>query len=125
MNVDFKICAVPFQNTILPEAVHFWERALMVRETKSTIRLNRVKSDQMKPVHGGAHAYKRRIALGTRQRRFDLKEKEREREREGERERTIAFKWGEHACNVYRSNARHDMVGRGQGLWRMIRGSFT
>ncbi|KAH0956273.1 hypothetical protein HN011_005397, partial [Eciton burchellii] len=27
-------------NTILPEAVHFWERALMVRETKSTIRLN-------------------------------------------------------------------------------------
>ncbi|XP_024887665.1 leishmanolysin-like peptidase [Temnothorax curvispinosus] len=28
-------------NTILPEAVHFWERALMVRETKSTIRLNR------------------------------------------------------------------------------------
>lgn len=30
-----------FQNTILPEAVHFWERALMVRETKSTIRLNR------------------------------------------------------------------------------------
>jgi hypothetical protein len=32
---------VQFQNTILPEAVHFWERALMVRETKSTIRLNR------------------------------------------------------------------------------------
>ncbi|TGZ51629.1 Leishmanolysin-like peptidase [Temnothorax longispinosus] len=29
-----------WQNTILPEAVHFWERALMVRETKSTIRLN-------------------------------------------------------------------------------------
>ncbi|KYM88877.1 Leishmanolysin-like peptidase, partial [Atta colombica] len=28
-------------NTILPEAVHFWERALMVRETKNTIRLNR------------------------------------------------------------------------------------
>ncbi|XP_032455411.1 leishmanolysin-like peptidase isoform X4 [Nasonia vitripennis] len=28
-------------NTILPEAVHFWERALMVRETKGTIRLNR------------------------------------------------------------------------------------
>ncbi|CAK9806829.1 Leishmanolysin-like peptidase [Anthophora quadrimaculata] len=28
-------------NTILPEAVHFWERALMVRETKSTIRLSR------------------------------------------------------------------------------------
>ncbi|XP_014219740.1 leishmanolysin-like peptidase isoform X2 [Copidosoma floridanum] len=28
-------------NTILPEAVHFWERALMVRETKKTIRLNR------------------------------------------------------------------------------------
>ncbi|XP_033218855.1 leishmanolysin-like peptidase isoform X2 [Belonocnema kinseyi] len=28
-------------NTILPEAVHFWEKALMVRETKSTIRLNR------------------------------------------------------------------------------------
>lgn len=27
-------------NTILPEAVHFWERALMVRETKSTIRLS-------------------------------------------------------------------------------------
>lgn len=30
-----------FQNTILPEAVHFWERTLMVRETKNTIRLNR------------------------------------------------------------------------------------
>ncbi|XP_044592458.1 leishmanolysin-like peptidase isoform X1 [Cotesia glomerata] len=28
-------------NTILPEAVHFWERTLMVRETKNTIRLNR------------------------------------------------------------------------------------
>ncbi|XP_014238873.1 leishmanolysin-like peptidase isoform X2 [Trichogramma pretiosum] len=28
-------------NTILPEAVHFWERALMVRETRGTIRLNR------------------------------------------------------------------------------------
>jgi len=61
----------------------------------------------MKPVHGGAHAYKRRIALGTRQRRFDLKERARERERERERESggggrsgrvrgrgTIAFKRG-------------------------------
>ncbi|XP_037027187.1 leishmanolysin-like peptidase isoform X1 [Bradysia coprophila] len=28
-------------NTILPEAVHFWEQALMVRETKEIIRLNR------------------------------------------------------------------------------------
>ncbi|XP_034944355.1 leishmanolysin-like peptidase [Chelonus insularis] len=28
-------------NTILPEAVHFWERTLMVRETRNTIRLNR------------------------------------------------------------------------------------
>nr|XP_034194018.1 leishmanolysin-like peptidase [Osmia lignaria] len=28
-------------NTILPEAVHFWERALMVRETKGIIRLSR------------------------------------------------------------------------------------
>lgn len=28
-------------NTILPEAVTFWEQALMVRETKATIRLNR------------------------------------------------------------------------------------
>ncbi|XP_015585310.1 leishmanolysin-like peptidase isoform X2 [Cephus cinctus] len=27
--------------TILPEAVHFWQSALMVRETKNTIRLNR------------------------------------------------------------------------------------
>lgn len=30
-----------FQNTILPEAVRFWEQALMVRETKDVIRLNR------------------------------------------------------------------------------------
>lgn len=29
------------QNTILPEAVQFWEQALMVRETKGVIRLNR------------------------------------------------------------------------------------
>lgn len=36
-----KLSVIQFQNTILPEAVHFWERALMVRETKSTIRLNR------------------------------------------------------------------------------------
>ncbi|XP_021940334.1 leishmanolysin-like peptidase [Zootermopsis nevadensis] len=28
-------------NTILPEAVHFWEMALMVRKTNSVIRLNR------------------------------------------------------------------------------------
>ncbi|XP_065336991.1 leishmanolysin-like peptidase [Cloeon dipterum] len=28
-------------NTILPEAVHFWERALMVRKTANVIRLNR------------------------------------------------------------------------------------
>uniref|UniRef100_A0A8W7PTP8 Leishmanolysin-like peptidase n=1 Tax=Anopheles coluzzii TaxID=1518534 RepID=A0A8W7PTP8_ANOCL len=28
-------------NTILPEAVRFWEQALMVRQTKETIRLNR------------------------------------------------------------------------------------
>lgn len=30
-----------FQNTILPEAVQFWEQALMVRETRHIIRLNR------------------------------------------------------------------------------------
>ena len=30
-----------FQNTVLPEAVHFWEMALMVRKTRSVIRLNR------------------------------------------------------------------------------------
>ena len=29
------------QNTVLPEAVQFWEKALMVRETKATIRLSR------------------------------------------------------------------------------------
>ncbi|CAG2062823.1 unnamed protein product [Timema podura] len=28
-------------NTVLPEAVQFWERALMVRKTSSVIRLNR------------------------------------------------------------------------------------
>lgn len=31
----------PIQNTILPDAVKFWEQALMVRETKEVIRLNR------------------------------------------------------------------------------------
>ena len=30
-----------FQNTILPEAVSFWEKALYVRETREAIRLNR------------------------------------------------------------------------------------
>lgn len=30
-----------FQDTILPEAVRFWEQALMVRQTKEIIRLNR------------------------------------------------------------------------------------
>lgn len=30
-----------FQDTVLPEAVQFWEQALMVRETKGVIRLNR------------------------------------------------------------------------------------
>lgn len=40
-----------------------------------------------------------------------------------EREPT-AFKRGEHACNVYRSNARHERDGRGE-LRGMIRGSFT
>lgn len=30
-----------FKNTILPQAVMFWEQALMVRETKDVIRLNR------------------------------------------------------------------------------------
>ncbi|XP_026685927.1 26S proteasome non-ATPase regulatory subunit 8-like [Diaphorina citri] len=29
-------------NTVLPEAVHFWEQALMVRKTEKVIRLNRV-----------------------------------------------------------------------------------
>lgn len=29
------------QATVLPEAVSFWEKALMVRETKAVIRLNR------------------------------------------------------------------------------------
>ncbi|XP_037950835.1 leishmanolysin-like peptidase isoform X2 [Teleopsis dalmanni] len=28
-------------NTVLPEAVHFWEQALMVRQTKGVIKLNR------------------------------------------------------------------------------------
>lgn len=37
-----------------------------------------------------------------------------------------AFKRGEHACNVYRSNARHERDGRdGRELRGMIRGSFT
>ncbi|XP_063992522.1 leishmanolysin-like peptidase isoform X2 [Diachasmimorpha longicaudata] len=43
-NSVFKLDAEKLElinNTILPEAVHFWERALMVRETKNTIRLNR------------------------------------------------------------------------------------
>ena len=85
----------------------------------------------MKPVHGGAHAYKRRIALGTRQRRFDLKERAREREREREKageeegvegwegEGLLRLNGGEHACNVYRSNARHDMSvgGKDCGGW--------
>lgn len=31
------------QNTILPQAVHFWEQALMVRKTENVIRLNRYK----------------------------------------------------------------------------------
>lgn len=35
---DISFCQ---QNTILPEAVQFWEQALMVRETKEIIRLNR------------------------------------------------------------------------------------
>lgn len=32
---------LPLQDTVLPEAVQFWEQALMVRETKGVIRLNR------------------------------------------------------------------------------------
>lgn len=35
------ILLISLQNTILPEAVKFWEQALMVRETKEVIRLNR------------------------------------------------------------------------------------
>jgi leishmanolysin-like peptidase len=33
--------SISAQNTILPEAVSFWEHALNVRETKEAIRLNR------------------------------------------------------------------------------------
>lgn len=33
------------QNTILPEAVQFWEQTLMVRKTKEVIRLNRYESN--------------------------------------------------------------------------------
>lgn len=35
------VCLSIFQDTILPEAVRFWEQALMVRQTKEIIRLNR------------------------------------------------------------------------------------
>ncbi|CAD7091076.1 unnamed protein product [Hermetia illucens] len=40
-------------NTILPEAVQFWERALMVRETRGLIRLNRKCESSQVFVKGG------------------------------------------------------------------------
>ena len=33
---------LPFQDTVLPEAVTYWSKALRVRKTESKIRLNRL-----------------------------------------------------------------------------------
>lgn len=45
-------------NTVLPEAVHFWERALMVRRTESIIRLNRkCENNQVFYRKGDMHSY--------------------------------------------------------------------
>ena len=35
------VSLVTLQNTVLPEAVSYWEQALMVRKTESVIRLSR------------------------------------------------------------------------------------
>ncbi|XP_063220729.1 leishmanolysin-like peptidase [Bacillus rossius redtenbacheri] len=45
-------------NTVLPVAVHFWERALMVRKTNNVIRLNRMcRKNQVFFKRGDPHAY--------------------------------------------------------------------
>lgn len=45
-------------NTVLPEAIHFWEQALMVRRTENVIRLNRkCENNQVFYRKGDLHSY--------------------------------------------------------------------
>uniref|UniRef100_A0A8D9EHY5 Leishmanolysin-like peptidase n=1 Tax=Cacopsylla melanoneura TaxID=428564 RepID=A0A8D9EHY5_9HEMI len=57
----YRLDAEKFQlinNTVLPEAVHFWEQALMVRKTEKVIRLNRkCENNQVFYRKGDPHSY--------------------------------------------------------------------